>query len=101
KFAMGATPSVSANGQRSGIVWAVATKIWNGPDTKPAVLYAYGGSKLGEPLYTSEQNPQRDRAGLATRFVIPIVINGRVYVAARGEVDVYGLLEPVDLNGQH
>ena len=93
KFANpGATPSVSANGQMNGIVWALATKVWNGPDTKPAVLYAYDAIKLGTPIYTSEQNPQRDRAALATRFVIPIVIKGRVYFAARGEVDVYGLL---------
>ena len=89
----GATPSVSANGTKDGIVWAISTKTWNGPDTKPAVLYAYDATTLGEPLYTSEQNPQRDRAALATRFVIPVVINGRVYFSARGEVEVYGLLK--------
>jgi hypothetical protein len=93
KFANpGATPSVSADGTKNAIVWAVATKTWNGPDNKPAVLYAYDASKLGPPIYTSEQNSQRDRAALATRFVIPVVVNGRVYFAARGEVEVYGLL---------
>ena len=30
---------------------------------------------------------------MATRFVIPVVVNGRVYFAARGEVEVYGLLK--------
>jgi hypothetical protein len=94
KFANpGATPSISANGNKNGIVWAIATKVWNGPDTKPAVLYAFDATKLGEPIYTSEQNAQRDRAALATRFVIPVVINGRVYFSARGEVEVYGLLK--------
>jgi hypothetical protein len=40
KFAdPGATPSVSANGHKDGIVWAISTKVWNGPDTTPAVLY--------------------------------------------------------------
>ena len=89
----GATPSVSANGNKNAIVWAIATKTWNGPDTKPAVLYAFDATKLGQPIYTSEQNSQRDRAALATRFVIPVVVNGRVYFGTRSEVEVYGLLK--------
>jgi hypothetical protein len=93
KFEPGATPSISANGKKDAIVWAIFTKVWNGPDTKPAVLYAYDATKLGEPLYTSEQNSQRDRAAFATRFVIPLVVNGRVYFGTRSEVEVYGLLK--------
>ena len=94
KFANpGATPSVSADGKKNGIVWVIATKTWNGSDNKPAVLYAFDATKLGEPIYTSEQNSPRDRAALATRFVIPVVVNGRVYFGARGEVEVYGLLK--------
>jgi hypothetical protein len=89
----GATPSISANGNKNAIVWALATKTWNGPDTKHAVLYAFDAIKLGEPIYTSAENSQRDQAALATRFVIPVVVNGRVYFAARGEVEVYGLLK--------
>ena len=72
---------------------AIATKIWNGADTKPAVLYAYDATKLGQPIYTSEQNSQRDRAAMATRFVIPVVVNGRVYFGTRSEVEIYGLLK--------
>lgn len=89
----GATPSISVDGTKNGIVWAIATKTWNGPDNRPAILYAFDATRLGEPIYTSEQNSQRDRAALATRFVIPVVINGRVYFSARGEVEVYGLLK--------
>jgi hypothetical protein len=89
----GATPSVSANRNRDAIVWAISTKVWNGPDNKPAVLYAFDAAKMAEPIYTSEQNSQRDRAAFATRFVIPVVVNGRVYFGARGEVEVYGLLQ--------
>jgi hypothetical protein len=89
----GATPSVSADGKNNAIVWAIATKTWNGPDNKSAVLYAFDATKLGQPIYTSEENSQRDRAALATRFVIPVVVNGRVYFSARGEVEVYGLLK--------
>ncbi len=89
----GATPSISADGNKNAIVWAVATKSWNGPDNKSAVLYAFDATKLSQPIYTSEQNSQRDRAALATRFVIPVVVNGRVYFSTRGEVEVYGLLK--------
>lgn len=89
----GATVSISADGNRNAIVWAIATKTWNGPDTKRAVLYAFDASRLGEPIYNSEQNSQPDRAALATRFVIPIVSNGRVYFGTRSEVEVYGLLK--------
>jgi len=87
-----ATPTVSSDGNKNAIVWAVATKVWNGPDTTPAVLYAYGATKLGAPLYTSEQNASRDRAATAVRFVIPVVISGRVYFGTRSSIEVYGLL---------
>ncbi len=89
----GATPSISADGNKNAIVWAIATKTWNGPDNKPAILYAYDATKLGAPIYSSEENGQRDRAALATRFVIPVVVNGRVYFGTRSEVEVYGLLQ--------
>jgi hypothetical protein len=88
----GASPTVSANGDKNAIVWAVATKTWNGPD-QPAVLYAFDANKIEQPIYTSAQNSSRDRAATATRFVIPVVVNGRVYFGARGEVEVYGLLK--------
>jgi len=93
KFEMGATPSISANGDKDAIVWAISTKIWDGPDTTPAVLYAYDATKLGQPIYTSEQNSQRDRAAMAVRFVIPVVVNGRVYFGTRSAVEVYGFLK--------
>jgi hypothetical protein len=89
----GATPSISANGKQNAIVWAVATKTWDGAD-RPAVLYAFDAKDIDGPIYSSDQNADHDRAGMATRFVIPLVVNGHVYFAARGEVDVYGLRTP-------
>ena len=89
----GATPSISADGNKNAIVWALSTKTWNSPDTKPAVLYAFDATKLGQPIYTSEQNSPRDRAAFATRFAIPVVVNGRVYFGTRSEVEVYGLVK--------
>lgn len=94
KFANpGATPSISANSTKDAIVWAIATKTWNGPD-QPAVLYAYNATNISQPIYSSEQNSARDRATNGTRFSIPVVVNGRVYFGVRGEVEVYGLLRP-------
>ena len=87
----GATPAISANGIRDGIVWLIETKSWNGAD-RPAVLHAYNARSIARELYDSEKNAGRDRAGKSLRFTIPTVAEGRVYVAAKGEIDVYGLL---------
>jgi hypothetical protein len=35
-------------------------------------------------IYSTEQNSQRDRAGIAQRFAIPSVVNGKVYLVAKG-----------------
>jgi hypothetical protein len=88
----GASPTVSANGNQNAIIWAVATKTWDGPD-RPGILYAFEANQIDQPIYSSEQNAARDHAATATRFVIPIVVNGHVYFAARGAVEVYGLLQ--------
>ncbi len=86
-----ATPTVSANGVRDGVLWVLRSKAWNDADEN-AVLYAFDAVDSSRLLYDSEQNPFRDRAGLALRFNIPVIMNGHVYVGAKHEVDVYGLL---------
>lgn len=90
-FGLGATPAISANGTRDGIVWLIESKPAAGRD-QPAVLHAYEAANVARELYNSEQQGGRDRAGLTVRFTIPTVANGHVYVPARSEVDVYGLL---------
>lgn len=91
----GATPTVSANKNRNGIVWVVQTKTWNARGSGiPAVLRAYDAANVAHELYNSTQNASRDMAGPALRFVFPTVVNGRVYISAKDEVDVYGLLAP-------
>jgi hypothetical protein len=80
----GATPAVSANGNKNGIVWLIETKAWNDFSAKPAVLHAYDASNIAHELYSSA-------AGPAMRFAIPTIADGRVYVGANGEVDVFGL----------
>ena len=92
KFAnQASTPAISADGSTNGIVWAIETKAWNGDD-RPAILHAWEAANVTHELYNSEMNPRRDRAGLTLRFTIPTVANGRVYIGAKGEIDVYGLL---------
>ena len=86
-----ATPTVSANGDKNGIVWVLSSKGWNSPDRR-AVLYAADASDVSHQLYASSQNADRDSAGYALRFNVPTIANGHVYVGAKGEVDVYGLL---------
>jgi hypothetical protein len=86
-----ATPAISANGDKDGIVWVVSSKGWNSPD-RTAVLHACDASDIAHELYNSGQNAARDGAGKALRFNIPTIVNGHVYVGAKGEVDVYGLL---------
>jgi hypothetical protein len=87
------TFSVSSDGAQNGIAWAVRSDQFN---TKGAgVLYAWNGNDLTNTIYQSDANPARDSVGPANKFSIPVVTNGKVYVAAQKEVDVYGLL-----NGQ-
>lgn len=90
----GATPAISANGTKNGIVWVLSSKTWNGDD-RTAVLYAYDAENVARQLYNSNQVYERDHAGRSLRFAIPTVVNGHVYVGAKSEVDVYGLLPAV------
>jgi hypothetical protein len=82
---------VSANGLRDGVLWVLHSRAWNADDTN-AVLFAFDAVDTSRVLYVSEQNPSRDRAGLALRFSIPTLANGHVYVGAKREVDIYGQL---------
>jgi hypothetical protein len=82
----GASPSISANGTSNGILWALRN---NGTD---ADLRAYEAADLSNELYDSELSPQRDQAGPSVTFGVPTVADGWVFVGARGEVDIYGLL---------
>ncbi len=55
------------------------------------MLYAWDANDLTNTIYESDTNSTRDAAGAANKFAIPMVTNGKVYVAANGQVDVYGL----------
>ena len=89
----GATPIVSADGTKDAILWVVSTKEWNEAHMdRPAVLHAYDARDITHELYNSEQKSERDRADMTVRFAIPTIADGRIFVGARGRLDVYGLL---------
>jgi hypothetical protein len=83
----GATPSISSNGFNNGIVWANAYNR-----TNPGVLYAFDARDLSKELYNSNTAGSRDQYGLATKFVPPMIVNGKVYMATKSGVAVFGLL---------
>ena len=85
----GSTPSVSSNATNNGIVWIIENDTYGGGN---AVLRAYDATNLGTELYNSEQNPGRDRVGLAVKFTVPTIADGSVFVGAENQVVVYGLL---------
>jgi hypothetical protein len=79
--------TVSGSGDSNGIIWAVE-------DDNPSngVLHAYDAGNLANELYNSKQAGSRDTLGVATKFSIPLVANGKVFVVAQTKLVVYGLL---------
>jgi hypothetical protein len=81
----GATPSISSNKDADGIVWATE-------NTNPAVLHAYNAITLVELYNTNQASGSRDHFGAGNKFIIPMIINGKVYVGTTTGVGVFGLL---------
>jgi hypothetical protein len=82
----GATPSISANGVSNAILWAAE-------NASPAVLHAYDATNLGRELYNSNQAANsRDHFGSGNKFIVPTVVDGKVYVGTTNGVGAFGLL---------
>jgi hypothetical protein len=79
--------SVSANGANgnSAVVWSLGLK--NG--SADAVLRAYNALDL-KTLWVSDAKAA-DEIGAGTKFAVPTVANGKVYVPTDGKLVVYGL----------
>ncbi len=85
----GATPSVSSTGATNGIVWVedIAAYDSNGP----TVLDAYDASHVATMLYSSPVSGP-GASGNASKFTVPTVANGKVYVSGSNCFSVFGLL---------
>ena len=81
----GTTPSISANGNTNGILWAVQ----NGGT---AVLRAYDPANLGTEFYNSNHAAGNRDTFSGNKFITPMVANGRVFVGTPNSVVVFGLL---------
>jgi hypothetical protein len=94
----GATGSLSANGAMNGIIWDIDNTAYVGSDpasSGPSVLHAYDATNVATELYNSSQaSSGRDTAGAASKFTVPTIANGRVFVPTSTELDIYGLLTP-------
>jgi hypothetical protein len=85
----GATPAVSANGTTNGIVWV--TDITAYQSGGAAILDAYDATNVSTPLYSSPASGS-GAAAPATKFTVPTVANGKVYVGGQLAFTVFGLL---------
>jgi hypothetical protein len=95
----GATPVLSYNGSinstSGAILWLIDSSGALTPSPAPntaAILRAFDPNNLSNEIYNSAMAAPRDTAGLAVKFTVPTVANGKVYVGTQTELDVYGLL---------
>ncbi|HTC48230.1 MAG TPA: hypothetical protein VK722_12965 [Candidatus Aquilonibacter sp.] len=103
----GTNLSLSSSGVTTGtaILWAAAGNGWP-TATAPAsaILYAFDAEHVTAStipeLWDSTKCPTRDKPGNGTKFVLPTIANGFVYLGSmdptdttntRGELDVFGL----------
>jgi hypothetical protein len=93
----GASFAISANGTTNGILWAVQDNGdgSNGSTPNAGVLYAYDATNLSNLLYNSSQAGTRDTMGVAAKFTVPLVANGKVFVGGTSQLTIYGLLPSV------
>ncbi len=100
----GAMLSLSANGNKDGILWAAIHATgdsWH--ESRPGVLHAYDANDIRHELWNSLEVPARDDCGKYAKMAPPTIANGRVYLASFGTENVgtgqfcaYGLLPSKD-----
>jgi hypothetical protein len=91
--------TLSANGEQpgSGVLWATLASSGDAQDNPPVPgeLHALDAGNVSQELWNSTTNASRDGFGNFAKFVPPLVVNGRVYIATwSNQVSVYGLLLP-------
>lgn len=81
----GGDPVISSNGSApgTGILWLI---------TAPGTLHAYDATNLSHELYNNTFDGYN-------KFAAPVVTNGKVLVATRNSLKIYGLLPQSDAPG--
>src|SRR5581483_8820201 len=79
------TPQVAADGTTNGIVWVQSA----GPN---GALFAYDASDVSRELWNSTMAGSRDQYGPTVKFTMPVIANGKVFVAGQTTFAVFGLL---------
>jgi hypothetical protein len=87
----GATPSISANGTSNAIVWVIQAGGF-AASNGPAYLLAFNATNVARRLYASSDAGTRDQLGLAQKFSVPTIINGKVYVGTGFGLTAFGNL---------
>ncbi len=88
----GSTPVISANGTTNGIVWTIQSDAYGG--SGQSILRAHDALNPANELYDSTQISARDNPGIACKFCLPVVANGKVYVGTQNQISAYGLNPP-------
>jgi hypothetical protein len=84
----GGSLAISANGDTNGILWAVRRDA-----TGAGTLHAYDAANIATELYNSNQAGSRDQLDAGAKFSVPLVVNGKVFVATEGRFTVFGLMQ--------
>lgn len=92
------TPQISADGNQDAIVWVQSS----GPN---GALFAYDASDVTRELWNSTMAGSRDQYGPTVKFAMPVIANGKVFVAGQTTFAAFGHLHrstgplnsPVDL----
>ncbi len=89
----GVSISSNRNVPGTGILWAITSATTSEGIPAAGTLHAYDALNINHELWNSDMNSARDAMGNFTKFSIPVVANGKVYVVTESnELDVYGLL---------
>jgi outer membrane protein assembly factor BamB len=79
--------SVSSNGSQNAIIWAVSRPL----NTTELTLYAYDPAAAS--VVFSAVTGTWPNAGINSSNLVPVVVNGRVYVASYQQLAIWGLTQ--------
>ena len=76
--------------------WNSNAIVWAAENSSNATLHAYDATNVSHELYNSNQAANsRDTFGSGNKYIVPTIVNGKVYVGTTNGVGVFGILPPV------